>query len=814
MNANAVAACLIDRYKTMLHFVDPVQDLGAALLTVEKPNRYIGGEYGRLARRDATLQTLIAFPDLYEIGMSNQALKILYNQLNAIDGASCDRAFAPAPDFERLLQERHVPLYGLDTGISLRDLDLLFFTFGYELGITNVLTMLDLAAIPLHTSERGDDAPIVLMGGPCVSNPLPYQDFVDAFWIGEAEGGFFEMFTVLLTMKTAGASRGELLAYIIAHPSVWTRGKASARRAIDPMFTERVNDVAVFPIPNMRVIQHHGAVEIMRGCPNGCRFCHAGYWYRPMRQKSVDTIRREVAAFVQRGGYREICLSSLSSGDYQGIEALVDQLNSEYGQEHVSFQLPSLRVSTFSLPLLAKLAEVRKSGLTFAVETPVDAWQLAINKQVSLDNVTAILKEARKQGWRGAKFYFMVGLPLPNIDQITEEAAIIDFILELAKRTGMHFSVNVGTFIPKPHTPYQWAAQIDEAAARVKLEYIRYELKSRGHKVGIQDPFISMLEGIISRGDERAGVLIETAYRRGCRLDAWNEYIKKNVWQDIFAEHKALTRDFLSARPSNAPLPWNVIDSNILPDFMQEERKKSLGQESTPPCVERCTHFCGICTNDTHTIENIIQHDNSDNSFTDVLPSNSPDLPSSPTYRLLFIFTKAGSAIFQPHLALIELFSMSMTRAAVPVLYTQGFNPLPKLEIAAPLSIGVSAAAEIAAIETFGFYDAARFLEAMNRALPEGIHIVKAINVSIPFGVKKHSLSSLLWGFAYANGAETDYVPAANDKQYRAARIDAADSASIYGLHRLAVLAKSAVSADAPESYFMAYRALYPNTPV
>ncbi|MDR1326041.1 MAG: TIGR03936 family radical SAM-associated protein [Treponema sp.] len=796
-------------HKNMIHFVDPVQDLGAALLTVEKPNRYVGGEYGRLARRNATLRTLIAFPDLYEIGMSNQALKILYNQLNTIDGASCDRAFAPAPDFERLLRERRLPLYGLDTGISLRDLDLLFFTFGYELGITNVLTMLDLAAIPLHTSERGDGDPIVLMGGPCVSNPLPYQDFIDAFWIGEAEAGFFEMVTALLAMKTVGASRGDLLAYITTHPSIWTRGKARARRAIDPMFTERANDAAIFPIPNMRVIQHHGAVEIMRGCPNGCRFCHAGYWYRPMRQKSIDAIRREVAAFVRRGGYREICLSSLSSGDYRGIEALIDRLNSEYGHEHVSFQLPSLRVSTFSLPLLAKLAEVRKSGLTFAVETPVDAWQLAINKQVSLDNVTAILKEARKQGWRGAKFYFMVGLPLPSIDQITEEAAIVSFILELAKRTGMHFSVNVGTFIPKPHTPYQWAAQIDEAAARIKLEYIRYELKSRGHKVGIQDPFVSTLEGIISRGDERAGALIETAYRRGCRLDAWNEYIQKNVWHDIFAEHEALTRAFLSERPSNAPLPWNMIDSGILPDFMQEERKESLAHESTPPCMEQCTHFCGICTNDTQTVENIVPHDD---SLVDVVPSTTPDSPSSPaTYRLLFTFTKTKSAIFQPHLALIELFSMSMTRAAVPVFYSQGFNPLPKLEIAAPLSIGVSAAAEIAAIETLGFYDAVSFLEAMNRALPEGIRIVEAINVSIPFGVKKHSLSSLLWGFAYANGAETDYVPAASDKQYRAARIDAASSTSVYGLHRLAVLAKSAISANAPEPYFTVYRALYPD---
>jgi hypothetical protein len=254
-----------------------------------------------------------------------------------------------------------------------------------------------------------------------------------------------------------------------------------------------------------------------------------------------------------------------------------------------------------------------------------------------------------------------------------------------------------------------------------------------------------------------------------------------------------------------------VIDSGVLPDFMQEEREKSLKQEATSQCKEKCLHFCGVCADGAQTVENIVQ---SNTSPVDALPSLIPDSAQSPvTYRLLFTFTKAASAIFQPHLALMELFGMAMTRAAVPVLYTQGFNPLPKLEITAPLSIGVSAAAEIAAIETRGFYDAARFHAAMNRALPDGVRIVEAINITIPFGVKKHSLSSLLWGSVYANGAEADYVPAANDKQYRAARFDAANvgAAAVYGLHRLAVLARSAVSADAHDSYFTVYRALYPD---
>ncbi|MDR3303102.1 MAG: TIGR03936 family radical SAM-associated protein [Treponema sp.] len=798
----------------MIHFIDPVQDLGAGLLTVEKPNRYVGGEYGRLARRDAVLKTLIAFPDLYEIGMSNQALKILYNRLNAIDGVSCDRAFAPAPDFEALLKKQGLPLYGLDTGVRLGDLDLLMVTLGYELGITGVLTMLAVSSIAIHAAERGEGAPIVLMGGPCVVNPLPYQDFIDAFWIGEAEDDFFALTEQLLALKKAGAGRAELLAMLVAHPSVWARGKASARRAIDTRFAEREPAAAVLPVPSMKVIQQHGAVEIMRGCPNGCRFCLAGYWYRPMRQKSVETIRREADAFVKLGGYREISLSSLSSGDYQGIETLVDRLNREYARDHVSFQLPSLRVSSFSLPLLAKISEVRKSGLTFAVETPVDAWQLALNKQVSLDHVTSILKEARKQGWRGAKFYFMIGLPVPILEKSAhEEVEIVGFILELAKRTGMHFNINVGTFVPKPHTPYQWSAQLGEQDARAKLEYIRYELKTRGHKVGIQEPFVSTLEGVLSRGDERVGALIEEAYRHGCRLDAWSEHIQKEVWRAIFERHEALVRETLGARDPETPLPWRGVESGVLPTYLKNEHGKSDSAEVTSLCIENCTHYCGICTNGVKTVQNSIHDDNNHEDVLTSVPLEEDPLPAFqkgvPTWRILFSFTKTGSAVFQPHLALVELFSMAMTRAGTPVLYTQGFNPLPRLEIAAPLSLGIIAKAEIAAIDTRVLLPAEDFRQALNHELPEGIHIEAAMNVSIPFGAKKHSLSALLWGYAYEHGAQIDQVRATDDKQYRQTRF--APDASVYGLTRLAVLAKRIEEPDSPEPYFTVYGALYPD---
>jgi radical SAM-linked protein len=426
----------------------------------------------------------------------------------------------------------------------------------------------------------------------------------------------------------------------------------------------------------------------------------------------------------------------------------------------------------------------------------------------------------------------MIGLPVgaPGAEHKNEEQEIVDFVLEVARRVGMHFNINVGAFVPKPHTPYQWVSQIDAKTAREKIFYIRNSLKQRGHKVSFNDPFTAVIEGVLSRGDERAGELVEEAYRQGCRLDAWDEHIKRDIWTGLLEKHGSLVREICGEREIEKPLPWDCIDSGAATAFLKKEYGKSKLAAFTPPCEENCDKPCGNCAEEKRAVFNIIHTNNLlKDTSKDKEPRNVDNIihndnllqikaeeekkQDPPTFRMLFSFEKLRSAAFLPHLALVELFSTAFIRSRLPVLFTRGFNPNPKLDFASPLSLGLQASGEIASVdfeiqEGSGF-SAGDFVRKMNLSLPSGIRVVEAVKTLIPSGSKKHSTPSLLWGFVYqAEDGSDDFVRVSDEKAYRVSRTGA--GRSLFDITRKTVLAKSLADPQTPASYFDVYRLLYP----
>ncbi len=722
-------------------------ELKALLHGIEKPGRYVGGEYGlRLKEGSGLLRVAICYPDLYEIGMSNLAVRLIYRLLNSLEGVACERVFAPAADFEAALRARHLPLYSLESCRPLREFDLLGFSVGYELTFTNLLNVLDLGGISLRAAERGTGEPLVIAGGPAVTNPVPFGAFLDAVFIGEFEGEAVGLFEELARMKASGAGRSDLLARITGAPYVWAEGKEGpVRRAHWAGFgadrAEPVSDdaAAPCPVPSIRTVQDHGVVEIMRGCPNGCRFCHATIFYRPFRLKEPEAIAREVQAQVRACGYREITLSSLSSGDFPGISTLVRSLNRRFQRQRVSFALPSLRIDSLALELLSELSAVRKSGLTFAVEAPSAEWQRGINKPASLERTVQILLEARDRGWRNAKFYFMIGLPVA--EGRDESGPIVEFLSEVERRTRMSLTANVGAFIPKPHTPFQWSAQITESAALEGIRAVKRGLAGRGIKVRYHSPFLSFLEGIISRGDRRAGELMLQGFLRGARFDAWEDRVLWEVWRDVLASAGwPVEEETCRERPLEPPLPWSGVRLGVGERWLKEELARARAGELTAACCAECGQPCGACGGGVRPRDSVKE-----------LPDAAPEPePPASSQRVLFSFSKSGSAAFLGHLDLLGIFERSLLRAGCLTAFTEGFNPKPRLEFAHPLALGVESHEEIALVELKGSSEAEDFLQRMNGALPEGLRVerLRTLPAYQP-GAKKRSAMALFWGADY-----------------------------------------------------------------
>jgi radical SAM family uncharacterized protein len=584
------------------------------LQQVTRPARYTDGEWNSIVKDwgKTNLKFLLCYPDLYEIGMSNMALPILYDILNRQKDVLAERVYAPWVDMEAAMRRAGTPLLSLESKHPLKDFDAIGFSLDYELTYTNVLNILDLGQIPVLAAERSSH-PIIIAGGSCCLNPEPMSDFIDLFVIGEGEEVVPEVVGHLQDWKKNKAPRKELLKQLATIPGIYVPSLYKVEysdglvKSITPTATEakaviqrRIIDKLPPPVtrpvvPYIEVIHDRGAVEIQRGCARGCRFCQAGIIYRPLRLRPQEEITKAVGELISGCGYNEVSLVSLSTSDYPKIEELVASLVQNY--PNLNLSLPSLRIDSFSVKLMDSLPG-RKSGLTFAPEAGSQRLRQFINKSTSEDEILETAAAAFAHGWKSLKLYFMLGLPTETREDVEDIIRLVDKIRLTGKggKWGMpRVRVSLATFIPKPHTPFQWVAQEDEEELNAKHELLKQGLRRKGGQLSWQEPKVSQLEAVLSRGDRRVGKVIYSAWKLGATFDAWDECFDYGKWLRAFKE-SGLEADFYARRerPLDELLPWSHIDTGVSADFLKKEYQRAKEGRETPDCRNQACNACGL----------------------------------------------------------------------------------------------------------------------------------------------------------------------------------------------------------------------------
>ncbi len=723
----------------------------ALLEKVEKPSRYLGQEINAVhkAPEDVVLRAALVFPDLYEVGMSHLGTQILYGLGNTVDGVQVERLFLPAPDFLARLREMEMPLATLESRTPLARCHLLGVTLQSELTYTNILTILDASAIPLDAGDRGDQEPIVLGGGPCAFNPEPLARFFDLFFLGDGEEQWPAILTALRDLEQASSSRQEKMALLRGIPGIYDprefqpeydslgnlkqMTRKSGERPIRPTVVESL-DLPLPPssyiVPFLPPVHDRVNIEATRGCTRGCRFCHAGMVYRPVRERSMSSLLQAAGDGLRCTGYGDLALTSLSIGDYGPLDEALEEIMDTFGEERVSLSLPSMRIGGLTPAVARQIQRVRRTGFTIAPEAGTERLRRVINKDFSDEEVLQTARWVFGHGWEALKLYFMIGLPTETDQDLEGIVELVGRILKEVPGRGK-VTVNISPFVPKAHTPFQWVAQLQEPELKRRLDLLQKRLRGGRVQVRWGRTDQALLEAALARGDRRMSRVVETAWRMGAFMDGWEEHFQWATWAEAFSREGLDPGWYASReRPDGEILPWDHISCGVKRPFLLEEYRRSLSGEVTPDCREGVCHGCGACT--ARQMQSLPPLRKGGGAEGDrPLQAQATQDADRSSRRVRLVFSKRGDMRFLGHLEMARVFERASRRGEIPLAFTGGYSPKPRITFALSLPTGTEALGEWMDLELTESWSPEAVKERLNSNLPADIRIIEAWKTSV-----------------------------------------------------------------------------------